>query len=831
MTPYQELMDAVTQYYGAGSDEWLEIAKYGVSAPHLEEILSNVPGVSIVKNLNGSIRSFNFAATENITPGAETAVNSNLPPVLQTFDVPANTGIQEVTNAAGETVKQVTFKSGMEQAGNFVMGEVAPAVAAASAGITFGKGIDKLLYNINPNFWDEHGMSTLDPDTWGEIIGTDTKGGRFLNMMLRTTPDHKTQAYMDENALAYMALYLQNKGVFAKGVSETTKDEFLTNSNIASEYLSDKIQVNNVIFPDYVGFYNSSIKSIMSANIIPNAKVLITASGIGDPVFSVIYTHWNINLFIATENQSVYENLIRSEIPCFMFSNGEPTDSDSELLNKMNIIAPSTNLRHDKATLNGKTFYYVGVDEAGNDYDAKVINSNSRNIIKKSFMFESDITPYLAYYMLYGNTQVSPTIEGIGTQDGAVTPDISNAKTVAEVLKILKNTYPGLFQNAVTQNVVQPDGTIKPYTYVPVATPDIDPDGDPISSTSDQAKPEVDPKTATENLLKTITQIIQVPTPTNPPDTGKGHTPTVTPPTGSASSLYAIYNPTLSQINAFGAWLWSDNFVDQIKKLFNDPMQAIIGLHKVYATPATNGAQTIKVGYLDSGVSANVVSNQYTTIDCGTVSLPEYFHNVFDYSPYTQVNLYLPFIGIVPLDNADVMRSSIHIVYHVDVLSGACLAEVKVTRDGAGGTLYQYTGNASVTLPISSGSYMGIVSSIASIAGGIAGTIASGGAALPMIASAAGSALNARTKVEHSGGFSGNAGAMGGKIPYLIISRPQIVLADNYRHYIGKPSNFTATLGSCHGYTEVIECHLENVNATNSELDEIDALLKGGVIV
>ena len=177
------------------------------------------------------------------------------------------------------------------------------------------------------------------------------------------------------------------------------------------------------------------------------------------------------------------------------------------------------------------------------------------------------------------------------------------------------------------------------------------------------------------------------------------------------------------------------------------------------------------------------------------------------------------------------MRSSIHIVYHVDVLSGACLAEVKVTRDSAGGTLYQYAGNASVTLPISSGSYMGIVSAVAGVAGGIAGTIASGGSALPLIASSAGAVLNARTRVEHSGGFSGNAGAMGGKIPYLIISRPQTEMANGFENYIGYPSNFTATIGSCNGFVKVLEFHLENTNATRSELEEIDSILKEGVII
>lgn len=820
MTPYMELMDAVTQYYGAGSDEWLEIEKYGVSAPHLEEILSSIPGVSIVKNANGSIRSFNLSVTENITSSAESAVNSNVPATLQTFDVPATTGIQELTNAAGETVEQVTFSSGMQQAGNFVCSEVGPRIAAVCAGITLGKTVDKLLYNANPDFWDEHGMSTLDPDTWGDIIGTDSFGHRFLNMILGTTPDNKTQAYMDQKALAYMALYAKNKGVFNPVSITTSNNTFNTNN---SSYIIEQ-----------------SPQIVFSNGLPKNNMFLLGKTDTKKP-----YTKYEIIDFDSDAKFVWTSYLYKPTLPVvrFVIASNKPfkikrTIDDSDYNNRINTFTPNNPIPED---LQSKYPLYIYDNSAVNDYG---VNS-SPNLLNNIFQYIDNTSQFnasinneyidfntaSAFNYLYGNHVTIGGIDGIGTQDGATVPEITVINTVDGVLDKLKEQFPGLFENAITQNVVQPDGTIKPYTYVPVAMPELNPEGNPISSPSTQANPKVDPETATEPLLKLITTLIQKNPPTNPPDTGKGHTPIVTPPTGSSSALYAIYNPTLAQINAFGAWLWSDNFVDQIKKLFNDPMQAIIGLHKVYATPTTSGSQNIKVGYLDSGVSANVVSNQYTTIDCGTVSLTEYFHNVFDYSPYTQVNLYLPFIGIVPLDNADVMRASIHIVYHVDVLSGACLAEVKVTRDGAGGTLYQFTGNASVTLPISSGSYMGIVSSIASIAGGIAGTIASGGAALPMIASAAGSALNARTKIEHSGSFSGNAGAMGGKIPYLIISRPQIELAANYQQYIGNPSNFTNTLGNCHGYTEVIECRLENVSATNSELDEINALLKEGVIV
>ena len=782
-TEYFQLLDAVEQYYGSGSDQWLEIAKYGITSDKAESILSQVPGVNIVKNANGSVRSYNFNTTENVVSSAETAVNSNTSPILKSFDVPANTGIETVTTPAGETVKQMTFKSGVSQAGNFVFGEILPAVGATAVGITLGKTIDSLLYNANPDFWDEHGMESLNPDTWNDITDNDTIEGRIFNTVFGLNPDGKTQAYIDENALAYMALYLNDQGVFSVGHASAGTN------------------------PQASGLTPAQIESFNFPITLAYGDVVYTISNTEFKTQGAEYT-----VFFELYDSTTTLPVSVSKTPITWFLNGHKWGGsvDVNIDGTKYYVAKMSAFNKEKFIESGITIFHKLATSTIN------INTDDEAIIRA--IYKSGIT-------------TSGGIDGIGTQDSAKIPDLSGVNTVDETLSKLKEQYPELFENAINQDVVQPDGSIITYTYVPISMPELDPNGNPISSTSTQATPDVDPDTAPDSLLDTITGSIENDPPVNPPDTGKGTTPGVVTPTGSASALYAIYNPTIEQINSFGSWLWSSDFVEQIKKLFNDPMQAIIGLHKVYATPATSGSQNIKVGYLDSGVPSNVVSNQYTTIDCGTVSLSEYFYNVFDYAPYTDINLYLPFIGIVGLDVADVMRSSINIIYHVDVLSGACLAEVKVIRDSAGGTLYQYTGNASVTLPISSGSYMGIISSIAGIAGGIAGTIASGGSALPLLASSAGSLLNARTKVEHSGGFSGNAGAMGSKIPYLIISRPQVDLANKFERYIGYPANITTTLASCSGFVNVLECHLENINATDSELNEIESLLKGGIIV
>lgn len=800
---YEQMLHLVASFYKTDEAHIVEtLNKYGIQYGDMGSLygmIKNTP-YGLVYNADGSVRSltYNYAATvKNASQEAAQQINSNVQVAEKSqITIPIESEI------AADTGK-VTFSSGLKAVGtgaksalNFTFKEVVPAVAAASVGITVGKTIDNALYKLNPDFWDEKGMSSLNPDTWNSITsGDDSTGARLFNMVYGLNPDDgTTQAYMDENALAYLATFMQTKGVFDQELE-----------------ISQETQVGDITVP--AGLNRTLLEIKDKKSIVPMAihksdnepSYLSFNAADGTQVYVTTYTVTGkpfIYYILACKKGGAYH---------WGYSSGS----------LHNYTFDSKNASVSGNCTGFEINYYT-------PYITPVLRTNE---------FSNNEASAIGWALIYGTFHVARNIEGITNQTGATTPDLSGITNPDEALQKLKETYPELWNNAVSQDVAQPDGTIKHYVYVPVGFPHITgaDDTQPTTGSQTQGNTKIDPKTdpqeLIESLLKTLTKTITPTNTPNPPDVGGGNTPSVVPVSGSASSLYAIYNPTLAEINSFGAWLWSDNFIEQIKKLFSDPMQAIIGLHKVYATPATGGSQNIKVGYLDSGVSSRVVTNQYTTIDCGTVTLDEHFFNVFDYAPYTEVSLYLPFIGIVGLDVADVMRATIHIVYHVEVLSGACLAEVKVTRDSAGGTLYQYAGNAAVTLPISSGSYMGIVASVASIAGGIAGTIASGGAAAPMLINAAGSALNARTRVEHSGGFSGNAGAMGGKIPYLIISRPQTEIAENYQEYIGNPSNHTTTLSACSGYVQVKECHLENIPATQNELNQIESLLKGGVII
>ena len=311
-----------------------------------------------------------------------------------------------------------------------------------------------------------------------------------------------------------------------------------------------------------------------------------------------------------------------------------------------------------------------------------------------------------------------------------------------------------------------------------------------------------------------------------------GDTPPENPDllSGSSNGLWAIYNPSLSEVQQFGAWLWSNTILDQITRMFNSPIDAVIGFHMIYCTPTTGASKTIKAGYLDSPVSADEVTNQYAEIDCGTVTINEYYRNALDYDN-TRISLFLPFIGIVPLDTNVVMGSQLSILYRIDVLTGTCLAQIKVIKENSDAVMYTFQGNCAVQIPLTATTYTGMVGALLSgisagasiMTGNIVGAVSAGLEG----AMRAGTGLSG---VRQSGTIGANAGALGIRIPYVIITHPVSAMSDGFNTLEGLPSNELVNLSSVSGFTRVTFVHLENIPATMPEIEEIQTLLETGVI-
>ena len=303
-------------------------------------------------------------------------------------------------------------------------------------------------------------------------------------------------------------------------------------------------------------------------------------------------------------------------------------------------------------------------------------------------------------------------------------------------------------------------------------------------------------------------------------------------PTLSASStgFITLYNPSAAQLRNLANYMWSGLFdLDTYKKIFADPMGAILGLSIVPVNVPSGGSASVMVGNIDTGILMTTASSQYVEVDCGSIDVEEYWGSYLDYDPYTEIQIYLPYIGIHALKSDDVVGRTVTVKYHVDVLSGACIAYVKCGSS----VLYSFVGQCASSIPITGSDWTNVINGMINIAGSIGSMVATGGATAPMaLGSIASTAVNSmKPSVEKSGSLSGTGGLMGIQTPYLIITRPRQAIPEGQNRFIGYPSFITDFIANLNGYTEITEVHLEGIHATSAELTEIESILKGGVLL
>lgn len=310
-------------------------------------------------------------------------------------------------------------------------------------------------------------------------------------------------------------------------------------------------------------------------------------------------------------------------------------------------------------------------------------------------------------------------------------------------------------------------------------------------------------------------------------------------PSISAADLgfITMYNPTAAQLKSLSDFMWSSAFdLVTYKKLFSDPMQSIIGLAIVPVQPSVAGNKNVMFGTIDSGISMNYLSTNYVQMDCGSVSIDKYVGCFMDNDPYTKISIYLPFIGIRQISADDCMGRSIHVVYNIDVLTGACACFIEVSGKGV---LYSYNGSCITNVPLTAVNFSGAIQNAVSAIGsalGIAAGMATGAAPVTAMSlvglatSAANTAVNSKPTVQRSGNLGGSAGIMSIMTPYVIIERPRMSVPNKVEQFVGQTSNITMYLNDCKGFTMCEYVHLDNLNATSEEIVEIESMLRSGVI-
>lgn len=290
-----------------------------------------------------------------------------------------------------------------------------------------------------------------------------------------------------------------------------------------------------------------------------------------------------------------------------------------------------------------------------------------------------------------------------------------------------------------------------------------------------------------------------------------------------------IYCPSEQQLRDLSNFLWSAQFdITAVKKLFANPMDSVLGLSAVPLT--LSGANSpVYLGGVDTEMSFPMVSYQSYQVPMGAITVEKRWGSYLDYDPYTKFSIFLPFIGFKDLSADDIMGKQIILDYDVDILSGACTARLQA----GGNVLYQWSGQCSIQLPVTASNWNQVFQSAtsAALSAGLAVATGSAGPVLAGALAAEGAqAIMGKPRIERGGTASGAAGWMGGLTPYLVRVTPEAIIPADQNKFIGYPAFSSISLGALSGYNEISSIHLEGIPATGAELDELEAILKGGVI-
>ena len=295
---------------------------------------------------------------------------------------------------------------------------------------------------------------------------------------------------------------------------------------------------------------------------------------------------------------------------------------------------------------------------------------------------------------------------------------------------------------------------------------------------------------------------------------------------GGLARYYAIDRFQLDELQA--------DFKNSTTGIPLDAGQFVIGLYQLpidIPSICTTSQEKIVLGKLET----NAVGKKLLTVN-RKIHLGSYFispncgNNFLDYSPYTEIKLYIPYCGMVELPPNLFINSTVNVDMIVDIISGSCKGIVMCNN-----TFYtSVNGSLMCSLPLSleqcATKSLSIINSANSIMSGI------------IFGNKNYSALNTVTTLGEAMIENNNiapshiSGNMDSVVNFyepqcciLFMTYPEVNMGDIGKTH-GKVCNYQDTLNNCHGYTVVNNPHLE-IKCTNTEKDEITKLLEQGVIL
>ena len=151
--------------------------------------------------------------------------------------------------------------------------------------------------------------------------------------------------------------------------------------------------------------------------------------------------------------------------------------------------------------------------------------------------------------------------------------------------------------------------------------------------------------------------------------------PTETAMTLSNVNLYALEKSQLQAfINDICSVSWAEISINTLTGIYNNLTDSIQSI-RVYPFAVSDLGTTAIVdriicGFFEHTANVNALTSDISIKTAGSYDLKEVFGGWADYAPYTDIDLYLPYIGFTRLDTNLFMKHSITVKYTIDVLCG-----------------------------------------------------------------------------------------------------------------------------------------------------------------
>lgn len=159
------------------------------------------------------------------------------------------------------------------------------------------------------------------------------------------------------------------------------------------------------------------------------------------------------------------------------------------------------------------------------------------------------------------------------------------------------------------------------------------------------------------------------------------------------TSTVGAYKMNKSGVLEFLGNLWTTTTIESIRQVFiGDASNAILGLQWFYGLADKVGTTALQAKVRVGNVTFSdvqsfpVVNTEFVEYDFGTIAVPAMHGNHLDYTACAY-KMYLPFIGIIDLNPADIIGKTLYLKYIINMTDGSAVCQLSTTAtspDGQG---------------------------------------------------------------------------------------------------------------------------------------------------